>query len=88
MSRRATRFDHRDANEPEILRALAQLGVEFFPGPPLDGWCWLKRRWVPCEIKNGRGRLTDGQRTFIEQCDRDGRDYRIWRSWQEAILDV
>lgn len=89
MSRRATRYNHRDGNETLIVAALAAMGVDWVEAPPLDGWCFLGQ-WIPVEIKNpnGRNRKTDSQNDFIDACERDGKPYRIWRSANDAVEAV
>lgn len=87
MARRATRFNHRDANERTIILALESLGIEWYEGGPLDGWIFLDR-WIPVEIKTETGTLTAGQTAFIARCELDGRPYRLWRNANQAIEAV
>jgi hypothetical protein len=84
MSRHASRFNKRDANEQIILHALELAGVEWYEAGPLDGWVFLGQ-WIPVEIKTPRGTLTDGQKAFIARCEIDGRPYRVWRNANEAV---
>lgn len=88
MSRRATKFNKRDGSEPEILAALAKLGVTWIESGPLDGWIAINGRFIPVELKSTDGRLTQGQKAFIAHCERDGLPYRIWRHANDAIESV
>jgi len=88
VSRYATRFNKRDLAEPEILKVLAQLGVEWFEGPPLDGWIVLGKTFIPVEIKTKKGKLTPGQKLFISNCQIHERPFRIWRTPLEAIESI
>lgn len=87
--RHATRHNHRDANEPAILRVLEQMNVEWIEAGPLDGWIYIGQ-WTPVEIKNpdGRNRLQRGQKQFIEDCQALGRPHMVWRGVSDAIADV
>jgi hypothetical protein len=87
VNRRASRYNHRDANEPVILQALEQAGVYYVQAGPLDLWVWLGA-WTPVEIKVAKGKLTAGQKAFISSCELFGRPYRIWRTPNEAIEAV
>lgn len=82
-----TRYNHRDANEAEIVKVIGQLGIEWYEGGPLDGWVWLGQ-WTPVEIKTAKGKLTVGQKEFISRCNMTDRQYRIWRTPLEAIESV
>jgi hypothetical protein len=84
MSRYATRYNKRDANENELLQCLARLGIIWLEAPPLDGWCWLGQ-WVPVEIKVPRGNFTKGQRDFIAYCKATGKPCLVWRSEQDVL---
>jgi len=60
----------RDANEPEIFRALELKG--YLPhriGSPGDllVWNWDSRTWVVLEVKMPDGRLTPKQKTYREK---------------------
>jgi hypothetical protein len=87
VNRHATRYDKRDATEPEILAALDRLGVYHYAAGPLDHWIWLGR-FVPLEIKTEDGVLTKGQQDFVNLCEERGWPYRIWRTPNEAIEAV
>lgn len=86
--RYASLWNKRDRNEPEILVALAKMGVPFVTAGPLDLWCYISSRWIPCEIKQPKGRLTKGQHDFTQECQVSGRPYAIWRSVDDAIAEV
>ena len=83
MSRHATRYNHRDGNEPAIRKTCEDMGVEWYEAGPLDAWIWLGK-WIPIEVKTDTGVLTPGQKRFMEQCEMDGRPYRVWRTAKEA----
>lgn len=86
MNRRATRYDHRDANEPTILEALIRMGVAVYKSAPLDLLVFTGS-WVPTEIKTEDGRLTPGQKDFIADCIAAGRPYYLWRSVDDCVRD-
>ena len=83
---RATRHNHRDANEAHLLALAYQLGLDWVEAGPLDGLVWLGQ-WMPVEIKNpkGRNRLQPGQRAFITLCVAQGRPYAVWREENDVI---
>jgi hypothetical protein len=87
MSRRFSRYNHRDANEPELLKCLARLGVDWNEGSPLDGWVFLGQ-WIPVEIKTQEGRLTKDQKDFIAYCQATGRPFLVWRSLEDVLKSV
>lgn len=86
MSRHATTWNKRDAAESALLKVAAQLKLLWVEAGPLDGWTWtLFHGWVPVEIKSKDGRLTDGQREFIAQCQQTGRPCFVWRTTEDII---
>jgi len=87
MSRRATRFNKRDSVEPDIVGALAAMGVLWIEGPPLDGWVWFGQ-FIPVELKTSEGIFTQSQKDFIEICELNRWPYRVWRSVDEAVESV
>ena len=87
MSRHASRFNKRDANERLILAALAKMGIDWHEAGPLDGWVYIGE-WVPIEIKTPQGTLTESQREFIAQCQHRARPYLVWRSVEDALSAV
>lgn len=54
----------RDANEPDIVKALRKAGVQVWringAGLP-DLLCSYRKRWFVAEVKKPRGKLTDAQ---------------------------
>jgi hypothetical protein len=90
LSRHATRFNKRDQNETLITSTLAQMGIDWNEGGPLDGWIFLKGKWVPVEVKNplGRNRLQPAQDTFIAACEGLGRPYLVLRTREDAIAAI
>jgi hypothetical protein len=87
VNRHSSRYNHRDANEGPIVKALQDMGVQWIEAGPLDGWVWLGQ-FVPVEIKTAKGKLTTGQKLFISDCELFGRPYRVWRTTDEAIEAV
>ncbi len=87
MNRR-TRYNHRDGNEKEIVAALGRMGIAWYEGGPLDGWCAFPDGWVPVEVKTATGRLSKGQQEFIAQCADHNRPVLVLRSADEAIEAV
>lgn len=85
--RHATRWNKRDASEADILQMLTQIGVHYALGPPLDLWAYLGT-WVPIEIKTAKGVLTPGQRRFVETSKQLGRPVMVWRSVDEALVQI
>lgn len=88
MNRFASRYNHRDANEPAIVKALAEIGIEWYEGGPLDGWIKLGNQHVAVEIKTEKGKLTKGQADFIAHCQRNELPFRVWRTPLQAIESV
>lgn len=88
MSRYATRFNKRDANEAPILDALEAMGVNWIEAGPLDGWINVAGQWIPCEIKMPDGRFTAGQKAFIDICKAFSWPHVVWRTPEEAIQFV
>lgn len=85
MSRRASRWNKRDANEAPILKTLAQMGVPWFEAGPLDGWVALNGKFIPVEIKTPDGTFTEGQQRFIEEAMERGCPVCVWRTPEEAV---
>jgi hypothetical protein len=85
--RYATRHNHRDANEGQLVLAAEQIGAGWIEAGPLDGWTVHKGVWVPVEIKNpqGRNRYQRGQAEFITLCGRIGAPVFTWRTVDDVI---
>ena len=88
MSRHATKFNHRDANERPLVKLAGQLGIHWIEAGPLDGWIAVPGMgFVPVEIKNpdGFNRLQPSQKDFIALCVSRNWPYRIWRTEQDVL---
>jgi hypothetical protein len=89
-----SRWNRRDLNEPEILRAAEKLGGFWIEGPPLDGWIFHNSTgFVPVEIKQpyrkGRAReFTPAQKRFIALCEVHGATYWVWRTVDDVCRDL
>jgi hypothetical protein len=88
MSRYATRWNKRDANDGEVVSALRRMGVACYQAGPLDYWCAFPDGFVPLEIKTPKGRLTKGQEDFIAHCAANRLPALVLRSADEAIEAV
>jgi hypothetical protein len=65
---RLSRANKRDRNEPEIVAALEAIGCTVIRlDLPLDLLVYYKKKFWLLEIKAEGGRLTKGQREFIER---------------------
>lgn len=91
MGRRATRYDHRDANESPLLKAAREMGVTIERAPPLDNWGWFPKlvQWIPIEVKNpdGKNRFERSQKDFMRRCDLTGAPYFVWRTIDDVVRD-
>lgn len=89
MSRHATKFNKRDANEQIIVSALADMGVCWVESGPLDGWIFINR-WIPVEIKNpdGLNKMRPSQEQFIRDCKLMARPWLVFRTTADAIEAV
>lgn len=85
MSRYASLWNKRDANEAPILEALGKIGVIWKEAGPLDGWICVAGQWIPCEIKMRSGRFTPAQEDFIQECETYDWPYAVWRTPEEAV---
>lgn len=88
MSRHASIHNKRDIAEPEILGALASMGVTWIEVGPLDGWAWIDGRYIPIECKTGNAPLRPSQKAFIAESIRLERPYLVLRSVEDAINAV
>ena len=82
-----TVHNHRDKNEPALLRLARQLGIHWIEAGPLDGWIPNGAGFTPIEIKNpdGKNRLEPGQKDFIALCITWDWPYEIWRTDEDVI---
>ncbi len=88
MSRYASRYNKRDANDGEVVGALRRMGITCFEAGPLDYWCAFPEGFVPLEIKTKEGRLTKGQQEFVTYCAANRLPVLVLRSADEAIEAV
>lgn len=87
--RHATRYNHRDENEPELLRVAEQCGATWQEAGPLDGWVFHRGMWKPVEIKNGKaGRLRPSQAEFIALCRTLGAPCLLWRTVDDVLASL
>lgn len=65
---RLSRANKRDKNEPEIVKALEAIGATVIRlDLPLDLLVYYRKKLWLLEVKAEGGRLTKGQREFIEK---------------------
>jgi hypothetical protein len=75
-----------DANQGEIVKALRKVGVDVeIIGLPVDLLCGYHGRNFLLEVKDKAGRLTKGQKEFMEQWRGQ---VRVVRTAEEAIRVV
>ncbi len=88
LHRRAAK---RDANEPEIVATIRQVGAVWYPASlGNDGWVGWGNVWVPWEIKDGRKppsarKLTDAEADMQATSAARGLPYRVVTSVDEAL---
>lgn len=85
--------DPRDANEVKLLRIAEQLGAHWIKAPPLDGWIFVRGRYMPVEIKRPEreGHIweyTPQQRRFFTWCQLRGATWFVWRTEADVIRDL
>lgn len=92
-ARRHAQRGHRDANEPEIREALAELGVKswLLSGNDLPDLLCLKGSvWFLAEVKNPKGlnRLSEGQRRFMAEVGLTDAPLLLLRSRDDVLQEV
>jgi len=81
---RGHRADH---NQPEIVKALRQVGIEVHViDRPVDLLCGFHGRWILLEVKDEKGTLTPDQIKFFD-AEPKGPTFVV-RSIEEAISVV
>jgi hypothetical protein len=90
---RAQAANPRDANQDALIAVAERLGCNWLQAPPLDGWCWVRGRWMPVEIKRPEreGQLfeyTPAQRRFFRWCELRGALWWVWRTESDVIRDL
>lgn len=85
--------NHRDANEADLLTTAEKLGAHWREGPPLDGWVFVRGKWMPVEIKNpareGRAReYTPAQQRFLTWCRNRSAPWWVWRTTADVMRDL
>lgn len=83
----------RDANERQLLELAERLGGHWCEAGPLDGWCFVRGRWTPVEIKRAarEGHVweyTPAQRRFLSWCRNRGATWWIWRTEADVLRDL
>lgn len=81
---------HRDSNEAPLIELAEQLGAQWFPGPPLDGWLLFRKTWIAIECKRPEregtaGEYTPLQKQFISRCQLHDGPYAIWRDAKDVM---
>lgn len=79
--RRASR---RDATEPEILRALSQVGADFILLDPFDVLVLFRGQLVMLDCKTAKGRPTRNQQVLIDR----GWPLHFVRTAEEALAVI
>lgn len=87
MPRRA--YNNRDDNEPGIIKAFAQCGVEWTQAGPLDGWVFILGH-IPVEVKNpdGKNRFRPSQERYIAKCLLNRWPYLVVRTNEDVANAV
>lgn len=87
--RQRSTHNHRDANEPALIRCAERMGVMWIEAGPLDGWVFLHQH-IPVEIKNpdGRNRLTRLQLEYIGLCRRHDWPWLEWRTIEDVVSSI
>jgi hypothetical protein len=85
--------NHRDANEAALLTTAEKLGAHWREGPPLDGWVFVRGRWMPVEIKNparegAAAEYTPRQARFLSWCRNLGAPWWVWRTTADVVRDL
>jgi hypothetical protein len=83
----------RDANEQALLDLAARLGGHWCEAPPLDGWCFVRGRWMPVEFKvpereGLQHEYTPAQRRFFAWCTLRAAPWWVWRTDADVIRDL
>lgn len=76
----------RDANDQVLAHTARKLGARMILAGPLDYWCGHRGRWAPVEIKVVKGRYTESQQRFLEQCQADGLPVWTWRTQDDVLV--
>jgi hypothetical protein len=85
--------DPRDANEAALIALAERLGAHWCKAPPLDGWVFVRGRWMPVEIKRPEreGQVweyTPAQRKFFSWCRNRGATWWLWRTDADVLRDL
>jgi hypothetical protein len=88
-----TRYDKRDANEPQLVETALKFGARWRIGPPLDGWILWRGQWLPVEIKlpereGTANEYTPLQKRFFAFCREFGGKWLTWRTDDDVIRDL
>ena len=83
----------RDANEQALLQLAERLGAHWCEAPPLDGWVFVRGRWMPVEIKRPevgglKHEYTPAQKRFLSWCELRGGPWWVWRTEQDVMRDL
>jgi hypothetical protein len=87
------RANPRDANEQALLKLAERLGAHWHEAPPLDGWVFVRGRWMPVEIKlperEGLAHeFTPAQRRFLSWCRQRNAPWWVWRTEADVLRDL
>lgn len=80
----------RDLNEQDLVKLAESLGGHWLQEGPLDGWVFVRGRWMPVEIKRPEREglaheYTPMQRRFFTWCRERGAPWWIWRTSADVI---
>lgn len=83
----------RDANEQALLDVAARLGAYWCEAPPLDGWIFVRGRWIPVEFKVPQRaglahQYTPAQQRFLNWCSLRGAPCWTWRTEDDVLRDL
>lgn len=85
--------DPRDGNERALLKVAERLGAHWHKGPPLDGWIFVRGKFVPVEIKRDEREgqaweYTPAQKRFMTWCRNRGATWWVWRTEADVLRDL
>lgn len=79
-------MNHRDKNEPELIRDARRIGWFLVPlQTPVDWIGWFNNAWHVVEIKSPKGKYTPAQQKFLDDCAHVGAPVLTWRTLADVI---
>jgi hypothetical protein len=78
----------RDANENELIACAESMGANIVIAGPLDFWVGHRGKWVPCEAKDPKGKLTPYQANFLQRCETFRLPVYVWRNVGDVLQSL